>query len=240
MKDTLVIIPAYNEEEGIASVLLDVQAHASDCDIIVIDDGSDDNTAKVIRKMGIHVISLPFNMGYGAALQTGYKYAHTKGHDYLVQIDGDGQHDPAYITSLLTSLKKKEADVIIGSRFLGHGGYKPSMLRGLGMFFFKTIVSFILGQKITDATSGFQAFNKKVVDFLIEDIFPYDYPDADVLIALHRAGFTLKEVPVKMFSKTNGKSMHSGMKPAYYMFKMLLSIFVTLLRSGQLYKRSTK
>ncbi len=238
MKETLVIIPAYNEDAVIASVIRNVQRNAPDCDIVVIDDGSTDNTVTVARETDINVLSLPFNMGYGVALQTGYKYAFEKGYESLVQIDGDGQHDPAYISDLLSSLRSGDADVIIGSRFLGTESYRPPFVRKIGMAFFKKAVSFILGQKVTDATSGFQAFNKNVISFLIEDIFPCDYPDADILIALHLAGFRIKELSVRMFSNVNGKSMHSGMKPVYYIFKMLLSIFVTLLRSRRLYRRS--
>jgi len=240
MKETLLIVPAYNEDEKIASVIRHVFDSAPDCDIVVIDDGSEDNTVAAARKTDVPVISLPFNMGYGVALQTGYKYAFAKGYEYLVQIDGDGQHDPACISDLLSSLKAGDADVVIGSRFLGTESYRPSFVRKMGMSFFKKMVSLVLGQKVTDATSGFQAFNKNVICFLIKDVFPCDYPDADVLIALHMAGFTIKEVPVRMFSNSDGKSMHSGMKPLYYIFKMLLSISVTLLRSRHLYRRSKK
>jgi glycosyltransferase involved in cell wall biosynthesis len=232
---TLVIIPAYNEGVRIAAVIDKVRRAVPDFDILVIDDGSRDDTAAAAR--GAIVVSHPFNMGYGVAIQTGYKYAHAKGYDFLVQIDGDGQHDPAFIERLLQPVVSGETDFAIGSRFLEAESYDPSLVRRIGMAFFRKVVCLITGTRITDSTSGFQAFNSKVIRFFTTEVFPCDYPDADMLITLHRAGFTIRELPVRMYANAEGKSMHSGFKPFYYIFKMLLSILVTLLRSRHLYRR---
>jgi glycosyltransferase involved in cell wall biosynthesis len=229
MKTTIVIIPAYNEGKRIAAVVASVRRSIPGAVVVVINDASRDDTAVAARQAGAFVISHPFNMGYGAAIQTGYKYARDKGYDYLVQLDADGQHDPSCIPSLLAPVIAGDVDIAIGSRFLGNS-YRPPFARRVGMALFRQIVSLVTGTFITDTTSGFQAFNRDVISFFATDIFPVDYPDADMLIMLHRAGFCLSEVPVRMFENSEGKSMHSGLKPLYYMFKMLLSICVTLMR----------
>lgn len=235
MKETIVIIPAYNEEKTIGKVVKEIKENISEAAIVVINDGSSDNTASVSSKAGAKVINLPFNMGYGAALQTGFKYALENNYNYAVQIDGDGQHDPQYIIDLLKVVQQGKADLAIGSRFLENVGYKAPLIRRLGMIFFGSIASLIIKQKVTDPTSGFQALNQKVIKFYASDYYPVDFPDADVIIMLHRIGLKIKEAPVKMHpSKDSKKSMHSGLKPIYYIFKMLLSIMVTLLRKDYL------
>lgn len=230
---TLVLIPAFNEAARIAGVIKEVREVCPEFDILVVDDGSKDDTADAGRAAGATVVSHPFNMGYGVAIQTGYKYAYRQGYDFLVQMDGDGQHDPGFIAELLAPVVAGETDFVLGSRFLGIEGYEPSLARRVGMSFFRSLVSRIIGQRITDSTSGFQAFNRRVISFFTSEVFPCDYPDADMLITLHRARFRIREVPVRMHANAEGKSMHSGWKPLYYMFKMLLSIFVTLLRKKE-------
>jgi glycosyltransferase involved in cell wall biosynthesis len=230
MSDTIIIIPAYNEGGRIASVIENVRQVVPDYDILVVNDGSRDDTSAVAASAGASVVSHPFNMGYGVAIQTGYKYAYANGYDFLVQIDGDGQHDPEYIPQLLEPVKSGETDFVVGSRFLGVESYEPSLARRVGMAFFRKIVSLVTGSHITDSTSGYQAFNRDVICFFTTEVFPCDYPDADMLITLHLAGFRIREIGVRMYANAEGKSMHSGLKPLYYMFKMLLSIFVTLLR----------
>jgi glycosyltransferase involved in cell wall biosynthesis len=237
MGRTLVLIPAYNEEARIASVIRGLKKKHPLVDVLVIDDGSSDGTRRKATEAGVRVISHPFNLGYGAALQTGYKCALGKGYEILVQMDGDGQHDPSFIGDLLAVVEKGEADVAIGSRFLELGGiepdrqpYRPPLLRRWGMGLFGTIASIVIGQEVTDPTSGYQAMNRRVLEWLSSDKFPLDYPDADVIIMLHRAGFRIREVPVRMYENPDKKSMHSGWKPVYYVFKMFLSILVTLMR----------
>jgi len=230
LQSILVIIPAHNEAKSIGEVIRGVEEVLPSAQILVINDASADNTSSASSDAGAKVISLPFNLGYGAALQTGFKFALEKGYSYVVQLDADGQHNPKDIPKILESVLKGDADVVIGSRFLKKGDYQSGLARRIGISFFGAIASFFARQKITDPTSGFQALNKKVIEFFATDRYPDDFPDADVLIMLHRAGFKIAEVPVRMNPSTSKKSMHSGLKPIYYIFKMLLSIFVTLLR----------
>jgi len=229
----LILIPAYNEGPRIGEVVRRVRQMNPQHDILIVNDGSRDDTARQSREAGALVVSHPFNMGYGVAIQTGYKYALGHGYDFLVQMDGDGQHDPAWIPQLLAPVLAGETDFVLGSRFLGIESYEPSLARKVGMAFFRRLVSTLIGQRITDSTSGFQAFNRQVIGFFTTEVFPCDYPDADMLLTLHRAGFSIRELPVRMHASATGKSMHSGWKPLYYMFKMLLSIFVTLLRKKE-------
>ena len=233
----LVIIPAYNEEKRIASVIRGVKDHFPLAEVLIVDDGSRDKTRWVAIEAGAQVLSHPFNLGYGAALQTGYKFALDKGYEAIVQMDGDGQHDPSFVPELLGVIQRGEADIVIGSRFLKPRSmisageiYQAPFIRRLGIRVFGAITSLIIQQKITDSTSGYQAMNRRVLEWVSSDKFPWDYPDADVIIMLHRAGFRIKEVPVHMFENQDRKSMHSGWKPIYYVFKMVLSIMVTLMR----------
>lgn len=228
----VIILPAYNEEGRIGQTIRDIRKHIdkTDVDLIVVSDGSSDNTVNEAIIEGAKVIELPFNLGYGAALQTGFKYALKKGYEFAIQMDADGQHDPAYILPLLDEVRSGNTDVAIGSRFLGEGNYRPSTVKRIGMGFFRVIASIITGKRITDPTSGFQALNRKAMEFYASESYPVDFPDADVLIMLHKKGIRFKEIPVKMRYSTKKKSMHSGFVPVYYLFKMILSIFVVLLR----------
>ncbi|MFZ4857323.1 MAG: glycosyltransferase family 2 protein [Desulfuromonadaceae bacterium] len=230
---TLILIPAYNEAARIADVIGNIRAVVPDFDIVVVNDGSGDTTAAVASTAGATVVSHPFNMGYGVAIQTGYKYARANGYDFLVQIDGDGQHDPSYIPSLLQPVVAGDTDFALGSRFLVAESYEPSLARRIGMAFFRKVVSWLTGTRITDSTSGYQAFNRDVISFFTGESFPCDYPDADMLITIHQAGFRIVEIPVRMYANAQGKSMHGGLMPFYYIFKMFLSIFVTLLRKRE-------
>jgi glycosyltransferase involved in cell wall biosynthesis len=233
MQEFIVIIPAFNEAGRIGSTISGIR-HVTDAEIVVVADGCTDETADEARTAGATVVELPFNLGYGAALQTGYRYALRQGYAYAVQMDADGQHDPSYITGLLSGVRQGERDVAIGSRFLGEGEYYPTPIKKAGMLFFKVIASLLTGQKVTDPTSGFQALNQKAMRLYASDAYPVDFPDADVLIMLHRNGVRFGEVPVKMYQSPKKKAMHSGLTPTYYLFKMILSIFVTLLREKHL------
>ncbi len=226
----LVIIPAYNEEKTIGRVIDEIQQTAPGVDIVVVNDDSSDNTVKIVREKGIGVLSHPINLGPGAATQTGYEYALEYPYDFVIQLDADGQHEPRYINDLLSVLQSDSADMVIGSRFLGIQGYRPSWIRRVGMKILAVVVSLIIGQKITDSSSGFRALRKEVVEFFATVDYPSDYQDADVLILTHFAGFRIKEVPVAMQENLSGSSLLSGSRFVYYGFKMLLSIVVTLLR----------
>ena len=229
--DFAVIMPAYNEAGSIGSTIAGIRKFST-ADIIVVNDGSKDETAAVGLAAGALVISLPFNLGYGVALQTGFKYALRKGYAYVVQMDADGQHDPAYILPLLEGVRSDKVDVAVGSRFLGEGDYKTTTVKKIGMAFFRIIATAITRQKVTDATSGFQALNRKAMEFYASDVYPIDFPDADVLVMLYKKGIRFKETPVRMYQNIKEKTMHSGIVPIYYLFKMLLSIFVTLIRKN--------
>jgi glycosyltransferase involved in cell wall biosynthesis len=233
----LVVIPAFHEEATIGRVIHGILEEDLGADILIVDDGSTDDTRHKARAAGARVISHPYNLGYGVGLHTGYKYALKEGYERLVQMDGDGQHDPAYIRALLDKVQSGETDLAIGSRFLEIQAtdrcqlpYRASRARRCGMWLFGIIASLIIEQNVTDPTSGYQAMNRKVLEWVSSDKFPWDYPDADVIIMLHRAGFRIQEVPVQMYENQDRKSMHSGWKPLYYVFKMLLSILVTLMR----------
>lgn len=226
----LIVIPAYNESGRVGAVVRDVLDTLPGVDVLVIDDGSADDTADEAEAAGALVVRLPLNSGYGAALQTGYKYAIRNGYGVVGQIDADGQHQACHLPEMLAALDEHGADVIIGSRFLDRDGhYKPSRARAMGIALFGRIASTITRQHITDPTSGFQVLRADVARFFTSDVYPSDYPDADILILLHRSGFRVREVPVQMRASTN-VSMHSGHRSLYYVYKMLLSICVTVLR----------
>lgn len=230
-KDTLVIIPAFNEALSISRVVASITRLYPDVDVAVINDGSHDGTARLAKEAGASVLSHPFNMGYGVSLQTGYKFAVRNDYRYLVQIDGDGQHDPEGIGELLGVVKSGSADVALGSRFLGGNNYRPSLFRLMGIRLFRFMLRLLSGKNIMDVTTGFQAMNRRVLNLFISDAFPCDYPDADVILLLLMLGFTVRETPVTMYPSPSGKSMHRNpLKALYYIFKMFLSMLLTRLR----------
>lgn len=228
---TIIIIPAYNEAASIGGVLDAVKQEAPGLPLLVINDGSSDNTARIAEEHGAKVINLHYNLGYGVALQTGFIYALQNNYSIVVHMDADGQHDARFIKDLLKEIEKDDVDIVIGSRFLGICHYKTSFAKRLGMIIFGGIASLIMRQKVTDPTSGFQAIKGKTIEFAASDFYPPDYPDADFLIMLHRHGFNIREIPVAMHPSAENKSMHRGHKTLYYIFKMFLSILVTLLRT---------
>jgi len=227
---TLVIIPAHNEARNLGKVLAEIADLKLPLDVLVVDDYSTDETASVAVQMGARVLSLPCNLGYGGAVQSGFRYAGHYHYDFGVIMDADGQHAASSISELLRVVQEGKADVALGSRFLGRMDYRTSFVKRVGMAFFSQVVSRITGQRISDATSGFQAMNREVMAFFAADNYPVDFPDADTILLLHFAGFRLQEVPVVMRERLSGVSMHSSWKPIYYIAKMFLSIFVVLLR----------
>jgi hypothetical protein len=226
----LVVIPAFNEEKNVANVISSIRNLFPLMDILVVDDGSTDATPRIAKDAGAFVISLPFNLGYGAALQTGFKYALRRNYNYLIHLDADGQHEPESIRSLLREIQSGQADIVIGSRFLNNPNYRLDISKRIGIAIFRMIINLVIKQNITDPTSGFQALNRRTFEFYSCN-YPSDFPDADVIITSHRACFNIKEIPVAMYKSPLGKrQMHSGVTSIYYVFKMLLSILVTLLR----------
>lgn len=226
----LIIMPAHNEAQNLPAVFGELRQFVPDMDVVLIDDYSSDDTAAVAASLGAHVVSLPCNLGYGGAVQTGFKYAVERGYDYGVMLDADGQHDPACIPALLEPVLQGKADVAIGSRFLGSMEYKTTWSKRKGMSIFAAVVTRFAHRPVTDPTSGFQALNREVLEFFARDNYPSDYPDADTLLLLNYAGFRAVEVPVRMRGRIAGLSMHRSWKVFYYIFKVFLSIFIVLLR----------
>jgi len=220
----LVVIPALNEGSRIAGVVERLRRAAADIDVLVINDGSTDDTAARARAAGARVISHPFNLGYGAALQTGYKGALREGRSTVVQMDADGQHDPADVPRLLAPLRAGAADVVIGSRFVAASGYRMSAARVAGRTFLQRLLVACGGPRVADPTSGFQALTRPAFAFCCADFYPSDFPDVDVLLLLHRRGLRILEVPVTMApSPPDRAPMHAGLRAVYYPYKMLLS-----------------
>lgn len=224
-KKVLVIIPAYNEEGSVGKVVEDIKTHFPQVDSLVVNDGSTDLTSLKARTSGAIVLDLPFNLGIGGAMQAGYKYAFEKGYEIAIQVDGDGQHDPKEIPKLLQALEEKEVDMVIGSRFIGDSEFKSSMMRRVGISIFSKVISLIVGQKITDPTSGFRAASHRTIRLFAFD-YPQDYPEPEVLVLLHKCGLKMAEVPIVMNERYAGESSITTIRSIYYMVKVLLAIFV--------------
>ena len=225
----VVVIPAYQEAERVGAVVQRARAALPDYQIVVVDDGSRDATSSVARQAGAAVLRHPFNLGYGAALQTGYKYALRTDASLLVQLDADGQHAPADAIALAEPVEAGELDVVIGSRFLGAGDYRMGPLRAAGRRFFQGLLA-ALGPRITDPTSGFQALSPRAIEFYTGDHFPSDYPDVDVLLGAHRHGLRIGERAVVMGESPRASSLHAGLAPLFYVYKMLLSLWAVSAR----------
>ena len=227
----LVVMPAYNEARRVREVVNAVRAQV-DADVLVVDDGSTDATPAEARAAGATVASHAVNLGYGAALQTGYRYALRRGYDAVLQLDADGQHDPASIPRLLAALA--HADVVVGSRFLDGTSYRPPRARRIGMWLFGRVASLLARCPVTDPTSGFQAIARPALRFYAHERYPVDFPDADVLAMVARSGLRLAEVPVTMRASPDGKSMHGGvLKQLYYVFRMSLALALVPLRNDR-------
>jgi len=226
----LVLIPAYNEAPRIADVLRDAQRHAPDFDLLVVDDASSDATPQAARQAGARVLRHPFNLGYGAALQTGYRWALRRSYPVVVQLDGDGQHDPSAVPQLAAPILADELDLVLGSRFHPGSRYRMQPLRRLGSLWFSTLVRWLTGLQVNDPTSGLQALSPRVLQLYVSDAFPADYPDADMTILLHRNGFRIGELPVQMLERPEVPSMHGGLQVPYYVYKMTLAIFMNAIR----------
>lgn len=225
----LVIIPAYNEEESLGRVIRAVREAVPVADIVVINDGSTDSTPAIAEEQGAILISLPFNLGIGSAMQTGFIFARERGYDVVVQVDGDGQHDPREINDLLTALNEGSADVVIGSRYLEDRGYITPRLRRLGIVILSAVISVVTRQRITDPTSGFRASNQRAVAFCARD-YPFDYPEPESVVLFRRAGLGIHEIPVTMNPRYGGQSSITPLRSAYYMIKVILAILIGLLR----------
>lgn len=226
----IIIIPAFNEEENIGRVLDAAREHCPGFDILVINDGSTDRTSQRAKQFSFaKVIDLPINLGIGGAVQTGFLYSQKKGYDLAVQVDGDGQHRPEEVAKMVASLQKGEADVVIGSRFLEKSTYRSGLFRKIGIKLFAITNRLLLGEKITDSTSGFRAYNRKAIAILSQD-YPDDYPEPEAIYLLKRKGLKILEVPVHMETRSHGRSSIGFARSIYYMVKVFLAIFVLMLR----------
>ena len=226
----LVILPAFNEAGNIAQTVREIRRCLPEVDVVVINDGSTDATAQVAREAGAIVLQMPYNVGIGASVQTGFRYAAEQEYTVVVRSDGDGQHDAAAIAGLLEALDAGDADMVSGSRFLGEtGDASTSLPRRLGIGILSRLISAITGQRITDPTSGFSAFNQRAIR-LFAGFYPHDYPEPEGIVLLHRAGLRLREIPVRMRAREHGVSSITPARSAYYMIKVTLAILITLLR----------
>ena len=223
------IVPAYDEEASIARVVGELLAYDPGLRVVVVDDGSTDRTAEAARAAGAKVVSLPFNLGIGGAVQTGFRYAWEQGFDVAVRADGDGQHDPAELDAILRPVLADEADVAVGSRFMGGEGYRSSRSRRVGIRLLAWIVSALTRQRITDPTSGFQAANRLGIRLFAAD-YPHDYPEAEATVMVFKHRLRLQEVPVTMRARESGRSSITAVRSVYYMVKVVLAIFVALFR----------
>jgi glycosyltransferase involved in cell wall biosynthesis len=225
----IAIVPAFNEEASVAHVIDELRAFDPELEIVVVDDGSRDRTTEVARNRGAHVVRLPFNLGIGGAVQTGFRYAWEHGFDVAVRVDGDGQHDPGELGAVLEPVLAGEVDVAVGSRFIGAEGYRSSRSRRVGIRLLAWAVSVLTRQKITDPTSGFQAANRLGIRLFAAD-YPHDYPEAEATVMVFKHRLRLKEVPVAMRARETGRSSITTIRSVYYMVKVLLAIFVALFR----------
>jgi glycosyltransferase involved in cell wall biosynthesis len=225
----LAIVPAYNEEATVGQVVSEIYASIPGAHVVVINDGSADGTAKAASDAGAAVVNLPFNMGIGAAVQTGYRYAEQGGYDVAAQVDGDGQHDPSELMKIIEQVKAGKADIVVGSRFLGGEGFKSTAMRRLGISAFARVLSVIMGARITDPTSGFRACNGKIIR-LFADEYPEDYPEVESLLLAHLAGLKISEAPVTMRARGGGRSSITPIKSVYYMVKVMMVLFIWLVR----------
>jgi glycosyltransferase involved in cell wall biosynthesis len=222
----LIIILAYNEEENIASVIERVRRVISDASIAVINDGSSDNTGQVAKQTGVAVINLPYNLGIGGAMQTGLKLALMEGYDFVVRMDGDGQHPPEEIHNLLAPVISDKVDIAVGTRFgADQMTYKGSLIRKIGIFLFSYLATKYSGRKVTDATCSYQAMNRRAADFLNKNM-EQDHPEVDGWILLGRAGFRVEEIPMHISPRQAGVSSINHWRAIYFIFKVGLTALV--------------
>jgi hypothetical protein len=227
----LAVVPAYNEAACVGEVVRELHRSARDFDVLVVDDGSTDNTAGIAEAAGAKVVRHPFNLGIGGAVQTGFTYAQMHGYEYLVQVDGDRQHEPSEIGRLEHAMAEHEVDMVCGSRFLSDDHRYPAPVsRRTGIHLFAFLLSRIVGQPVSDPTSGFRLFNRRAIGVFARD-YPHDYPEVEAILMVHAHRLRMCEVPVKMYSRGGGVSSIKGTgKSTYYMVKVLLALLVGLAR----------
>jgi glycosyltransferase involved in cell wall biosynthesis len=220
-----VIIPAFNEEAAVGTVVRLVSEELPTAHVVVVDDGSHDETAQESEKAGATVLQLPVNLGIGGAVQAGYRYALRYDFDYAIQIDGDGQHDPHEALRILEPIQQGTADMVVGSRWLGRGDYVAPRGRRVGMRILARLVSRGAGMTLTDTTSGFRAVGRSGIE-LFADEYPTDFPEVETLVLATQRGLRLREVGVRMKQRTSGASSIAGAKSFYYMVRVITVLLV--------------
>ena len=228
-KSLLVIVPAFNEEGAVGSVVADVHRVMPDIPVLVVDDCSSDATVTVARGAGAQVLSLPHHLGLGGCVQAGYKLAFELGYEYVIRLDGDGQHDAADIPRIFERLRSSGCEMVIGSRFVNGTGEHTSMVRALGSRFFRIVLRPILGKAVHDPTSGFVGVNRNALGVFSRS-FPLEYPEIETLVVLQRRRFRFEEVPCRMLPRKSGRSSITPLKSIYYIVHVLLGVFVNVLK----------
>ena len=223
----LVVVPVFNEEDNISNVVRDINEvkikEGIDIEILVVNDCSTDDTLKIIEKLDCNFLNLPVNLGIGGAVQSGFKFAQLNNFDYMVQLDGDGQHPSSELIKILTPAFQKDADIIIGSRFIDKRGFQSTFIRRIGITYFRFLNRILTRVNINDSTSGFRIFNRKAID-LASKYYPDEYPEPEVIVYFLLKGLTLKEIPVIMKERQGGKSSIDFIKSIYYMIKVSLGV----------------
>ena len=234
----LVIVPALNEGAAIAGVVREVQEFMPGAPVLVIDDCSADDTIQVARAAGADVLPMPHHLGVGGCVQAGYKLAYELGFEYVIRVDGDGQHDARDIPRILERLKSSGCEMVIGSRFVAKNGQRAAVVRSLGIWFFRLMLRPILGRTVHDPTSGFVGVNRRALDVFSRS-FPLEYPEIEALVVLQRRRFRFEEVPCKFRPRTTGRSSITALKSLYYIVHVLLGVFVNVLRYDRRFHRGS-
>jgi hypothetical protein len=222
----LAIVPAYNEERSLPSVVRGIRAAAPGVEVCVVDDGSTDRTAEVARGLGVVLLRNPVNLGIGGAVQAGYLWAAEHGHDVAVQVDGDGQHDPGYIPALLEPIASGRAGLVVGSRFAGStGGFRSTWVRRAGIRYLSVALRLRCGARVTDPTSGFRAAGRDAIALFARS-YPPDYPEPESIAVAARSGIAVAEVPVRMSERLHGESSIGPWRTLYYLVKVTLALLV--------------
>jgi glycosyltransferase involved in cell wall biosynthesis len=234
VSNKLAIVPAYNESGAIAATVADLREHVPDFDVVVVDDGSTDDTAAIARAAGAHVLHLPFNVGIGGAVQAGYLFAAENAYEFAVQVDGDGQHDPRQIDVLLAHLRANPGlNMVTGSRFLHdkeEAGYRSSASRRLGIRLFGWLLSRVTGRPVTDPTSGFRLCDRRAIELFARD-YPHDFPEVEAVLMIHAHRLRGDEVAVRMRARAAGVSSINASRSVLYMVKVTLALLVGLMRA---------
>jgi glycosyltransferase involved in cell wall biosynthesis len=225
----LILIPAYNEEGAVAGVIHEVRQVLPEVPVLVLDDCSEDGTRNAARAAGADVLPMPYHLGLGGCVQAGYRLAFELGYDYVIRVDGDGQHDPRYIPKILETLQREQCEMVIGSRFLTGDGEHSGFLRSVGIVFFRMMLRPILGRAVRDPTSGFVGVNRTALA-LFSKSFPLEYPEIEALVVLQRKRFRFVEVPCKMRPRRAGRTTITALRSLYYPVHVLLGVFVNVLK----------